>query len=254
MGATPQPWEQRPDETARAYAAFLIYRDLGGTRTVDAVAARIRGGADGAQPGRKRAAGRLFIMAKDNDWAERARAYDLYEASLKQQAADKVTVQRARIWAEREGRQLEDDYRLGRRFVQQAATISEMPVVRQTVAKDGVTTVYEPVDLETIRHAAAIAEKGRAMAWDAINRGLGHENADAARRAQEEAASRPPGDVGEAQRRLEAWRAEQRRRMLTYDPAQPPGDEPAPEAESEPEPPAAHRNGSGVPPVPASST
>jgi hypothetical protein len=249
VGEHRQPWEQLPDETARAYEAFLIYRDLGGTRTVDAVAARIRGGAAGAQPGRKRAAGRLFIMAKDNDWAERARAYDLHQALLKQQAADKVTVQRTRIWAEREGRQLEDDYRLGRRLVQQAATISEMPVVRQTVASDGVTTIYEPVDLKDIAAAAAIAEKGRAMAWDAINKGLGHENADAIERAKTEAAARPQGDVSAAQRNLEDWRARQRQHMLTFDPTRPPGEAPAPEPEPDP----ARRNGSGVPPVPASS-
>jgi hypothetical protein len=36
---SPAPWEQQPEETARAYGAFCVYRDLGPRRTLAAAAA-----------------------------------------------------------------------------------------------------------------------------------------------------------------------------------------------------------------------
>jgi hypothetical protein len=198
VGVQPQPWEQRPDESPRAYAAFVAYRDMGAARSVDATAAGIAG----HQGGTKRAPGHFKRWSVEHQWSARARAYD-----------------------------------------------EHLPPVRQVVEKDGRTTVYEPANVETIRQAAVIAEKASANLAAVIERGLALENESAIERARAESYARPDGALSDADQRYEAWQASKRRQILTLDLVNPPV-QPSPE----PEPPAAARNGSGVPPVPASST
>lgn len=69
------PWLQQPGEGDTAFAAFVIYRDLGPGRTLDA-AYRAHAGLSGAQEGTKRAPGGWKRWYSQHNWRARAEAYD----------------------------------------------------------------------------------------------------------------------------------------------------------------------------------
>jgi hypothetical protein len=251
----PQVWEQQPDESARAYAAFVAYRDLGSDRSVDAAYAAMAGhreGPGGAPKGTKRAPGSYKKWSAKHRWAARARAYDEHQAALRQKGIEQVTVKAGREWAERRDQQLRVQFTNAQLVQRQGGLLANMPVVTQQTQKDGQVVIFEAADPDTIRIASVVLKNGAEMAWDAIDRGLAIETGIAAEQARMEAAARPPGETSAADRILEDWRDAKRRTMITYDPARPPGG-PAADA-PEPGPEAPRRNGSGVPPVPASST
>lgn len=67
-------WERQPGESARAFAAFQVYRDLGPGRSLDEVARRLH---RGPGEGQKRArTGRISDWSSQWRWVERARAWD----------------------------------------------------------------------------------------------------------------------------------------------------------------------------------
>ncbi len=75
-----------PGESAKAWAAFVAYRDLGPSRTLDAAGWQLHG----AQTGRKRGAtGRIRSWAKKWRWRERAAAWDAHTDVIRRQAATK---------------------------------------------------------------------------------------------------------------------------------------------------------------------
>lgn len=65
-------WDKQPGETAKAWAAFQAYRDLGSSRTMSATLQFLnRKETDSSK--------RLFYRwASDNNWYERVRQYDIY--------------------------------------------------------------------------------------------------------------------------------------------------------------------------------
>ncbi len=63
-------WTRSDDETAKAYAAFCAYRDLGSSRSLDAAFAQ----AKGCQKGVKRVSGFWQRWSRDNHWKNRAEA------------------------------------------------------------------------------------------------------------------------------------------------------------------------------------
>jgi hypothetical protein len=73
---TPPPWERLSNETAKAFAAFCVYRDLPPSRRSLDEAGRL---IYGTQAGRKRGAtGRLREWAKAHEWASRVAAWDAH--------------------------------------------------------------------------------------------------------------------------------------------------------------------------------
>lgn len=77
------PWDQREDEQPEAYARFLIYRNLGVTRSlVDAYGAYLS-----LQPGAKKGNKKLLLpgsWAEDSsrfDWVARSTAWDVHHLS-----------------------------------------------------------------------------------------------------------------------------------------------------------------------------
>lgn len=65
LDVDPQPWDRRPGESAKHYAAFRIYRDTPPlTRSVPNTVV------EGLAPGS------LLKIAKTNEWMERAEAWD----------------------------------------------------------------------------------------------------------------------------------------------------------------------------------
>lgn len=74
----PVPWERQPGESARAFYAFTLYRDLPPReRSLRRVADLLYGGRDGATRGpHKHVPGRIKRWATRFAWAERAAAWD----------------------------------------------------------------------------------------------------------------------------------------------------------------------------------
>jgi hypothetical protein len=81
-----KPWDKLPEEPDEAYARFLVFRNLGVGRTIDAAYATIRTSAANRAKSRKgkksaksttRASGQWFKDAATFHWAERAAAWDV---------------------------------------------------------------------------------------------------------------------------------------------------------------------------------
>ena len=74
MTAEVKPWEQRPDEPARAYARFRRYLSLGPKRTL---LKAFKAAAKKALKGKKkRVSGQWVSDSRSYDWRERAAAWD----------------------------------------------------------------------------------------------------------------------------------------------------------------------------------
>jgi len=72
-------WDRQEEESAAAYAAFCIYRDLGASRSVDSAAAASRQATGKPQANKKnRAPDVWFSWSSRFQWVARARAYDVY--------------------------------------------------------------------------------------------------------------------------------------------------------------------------------
>lgn len=82
-----QPWHRQPHETTKAFAAFVVYRDLGVERSIDKAYASKR--ATQQQPNSKSTSHResryWAEWSTKYNWVERATAYDDY---LMQKLAD----------------------------------------------------------------------------------------------------------------------------------------------------------------------
>src|SRR5262245_12181395 len=82
------PWERWPGESAKAYAAFCLFRDLGPGRSLDAASRSYHHpGLEAQQPPRRRlprASGTIRRWAHRWSWLDRARAWDQETERLKQ--------------------------------------------------------------------------------------------------------------------------------------------------------------------------
>lgn len=74
MESVKQPWDRRETESAQAYHAFTVYRDLRADRSIDAAYRHVTG----VQKGHNRATGRFKAWAADHEWMKRAEAYDAH--------------------------------------------------------------------------------------------------------------------------------------------------------------------------------
>lgn len=84
------PWERQPGESAKAYAAFVAYRDAGATRSIRKTAAAV-----------KRTRQLLERWSADWGWVHRTAAFDREEERLhRSEVADmrrKMAIRQARI-------------------------------------------------------------------------------------------------------------------------------------------------------------
>lgn len=150
----PEPWDQQPGETPGAYRAFVVYLELGITRTLDAAYRSTRpppgpdagpdaGSTPAAQP---RAPGSWKTWYRSHKWKERAGAFDRRDAEVAQTAREKVI---ATVAADRAGRMLEQEQREHELAGLMFAKIKEMletGLVKRKVVKGekGEITVLEP--------------------------------------------------------------------------------------------------------------
>jgi len=85
--AGPLPFEQRPRETTKAYAAFKTYLDLGPTRSLVQAAAKL-----GCT---KR---RMEQLSRKNGWVARVDAFNQHFADLERQAIERLACDKAVEW------------------------------------------------------------------------------------------------------------------------------------------------------------
>ena len=90
-GASPMllPWERRPSETNKQWLAFVTYRDLGPARTLGEVSRIL-------YPGRRRTRrpiGRVVAWSSQNNWVERARAWDAEQDRINREAQSKARLE-----------------------------------------------------------------------------------------------------------------------------------------------------------------
>ena len=83
----PLMFEQQPRESAKAFAAFRAYLDMGPKRTLDKAAVV-------AGLGRTR----MWMLSRKFEWSARIAAHDAYRADLERQAIEQVAIEKAVEW------------------------------------------------------------------------------------------------------------------------------------------------------------
>jgi hypothetical protein len=86
------PWDQRPNESSKAYWAFLAYRDQGPGRSLAGVRESVIKG----QP-----ATHVAKWSRTFDWVERAEAWDRRQAEIQTDQLLKLAREKATVWAKR---------------------------------------------------------------------------------------------------------------------------------------------------------
>ena len=88
-----EPWERWPGESDAAFSAFVIYRDLGPQRSLDAASTRYHARnqpppaqSDGTGRKNKKCSGQIRTWANRWDWRARAAAWDAEQDRLARQA------------------------------------------------------------------------------------------------------------------------------------------------------------------------
>jgi hypothetical protein len=75
----PQPWDQQENEPKRSYVRFLLYRDLGPTRTVEAAYEKYFSEKKAGEGGEKLwVPGQWWRDSRAYGWSERAQAWDVF--------------------------------------------------------------------------------------------------------------------------------------------------------------------------------
>ena len=139
-------WTRRDGETAKAYSAFCLYRDMGSGRSLDAAYCL----AQGLQKGSKRVSGYWQRWYHDFEWKTRAEAYDAHLDDVKRRAE-------AQRWRERGEALVEEQYQLARAMVKKVQQMLQFPLVKQTVESENGPVTVEPARW-TFNSAARLAK------------------------------------------------------------------------------------------------
>lgn len=113
--AEPKPWERQPAESAKAFAAFRLYCEMGAERTTLKVAKHCQ-----------RSASLMRKWARTHGWSERARALDVHLDTVRRAEEDRRLRTVCADWAERAIAVRESDW-------QDAQTLRQM--VREKLAQ-----------------------------------------------------------------------------------------------------------------------
>lgn len=131
--------EQLPEESSKAYAAAVVYFEMGAQRSQEAV-------------GRKLAKSRTLISrwAAKYQWVERASRYDEHLAHVQHRARERAETVESKKWAKRRSEQREEEYQTAQKLLAKAKQMLEIPlftVTRTEEEKNGrvmITTVIKP--------------------------------------------------------------------------------------------------------------
>lgn len=168
----PEPWERQEREGSRSFALFTIYRDLGPSRSLEAVAIA-------TIPGRERGDGRalsgaLGRLCKRWEWTTRAEAWDDHQDEIAREAADEHAREVGKARAVRLEALQEKSFAVAEELLERVKAMLQFPVARKEVTQDGKLTVINPArwswrDLATILqrlNEVAITITGKSLTPD----------------------------------------------------------------------------------------
>lgn len=127
-------WEQQSNESAKAYDAFRLYSEMGSDRSLEKVAKVC-----------KKSVTLINRWSAEYLWGIRARAFDSYLADLERQMMESELLDRAKKWADRKEKLLEQEWATSEKLIDRAEEMLKLPLLRKTVEKDGQTIIFEPV-------------------------------------------------------------------------------------------------------------
>jgi hypothetical protein len=140
-----EPWQRQDAETARAYAAFLRYRDMGPGRTLADAYRQASGKGKASAP-----SGQWTGWYAAHRWRERAEAWDAHLAILAQREREQEHLRQLDAYRARQRR-------LARRNAEAALLLLKRAVERlNTLATEELTPALLPA---FVRAAAAVAEQ-----------------------------------------------------------------------------------------------
>lgn len=128
----PKPYEQLPNETEKAYAAFRAYMEMS-PRSVRGLAVALN-----------KSATLIGQWSSKHHWQERIRAWDNEQMRSSEQAAQKEAAERGRLWAQRKIQIKEDGYALGQSLMERAKQLLALPVFERD--REYVSEVVETKD------------------------------------------------------------------------------------------------------------
>lgn len=139
------PWDQLPDETAKNFAAFCGYRNLGPDRSL-LKAYEIYKDIQPGQRSSKNIPPYFAQMSAKFKWVERAKAWDANLEAIKAEEIETAAALEARRWAERYEKLREQEFEAGQQLIERAQEMLEYPLVRTETKADGQTVIVVPAD------------------------------------------------------------------------------------------------------------
>jgi hypothetical protein len=122
-------------EPIKAYEAFVIYWQLGETRTIGKVAEKLQRSSEN-------------VRRFKNTWAwdERIDAYGAEIKAIFRQAMEKKAEEAADTILSARLEIIQLQLNVARRMAQKALEIATLPIVERTILKDGLTTIVKPIN------------------------------------------------------------------------------------------------------------
>lgn len=161
----PAIYDKQPKEGAEAFAAFVVFRDMGIARTVDGAynEQRKRSG----KPAAKKASGIWWEWCAENEWKRRASAYDADEDRRRREEA--AETRRQEVEAFRQG------VRTRARALGAASAKALMATTRamDSLSDGDITPGQIPNYLRAVTEAM-----GKSMHWESLSIGINPENGD----------------------------------------------------------------------------
>ena len=126
-------WERQGGESAKAFAAFIVYRDMGSKRSLREV---------GQKLGKSSAL--IERWAALWGWGERVAAFDAHVEAVAHAAEEEALKANARKWAKRAEAHREDKFADAAMLKEKARAMLAFPLIERTTSQDGKTVIIKP--------------------------------------------------------------------------------------------------------------
>ena len=150
-----QLWDRQPEEPAKAYRAFTLYRDMGPGRTLRQAAKNLQ-----------RSRSLLNEWSGKWGWVARAEAYDAAMQTMAQAAYEQGLRTEAERWARRQNEQRDSEWAMARALMEKAGAMLRFPLAtaRQEEDEEGrVITIVQPAKW-SMADAARLVDTGAKLA------------------------------------------------------------------------------------------
>ena len=124
-------WERRESESDEAFAAFVLYRDMGRSRTIEAayrksVEARSGTRKKSGRPAAKKGSSRHWeIWSSDNEWVARSLSFDDHNDRVELEARDMARAKEAAKWEARRLAQREREWEMSVKLQAKAESLMD---------------------------------------------------------------------------------------------------------------------------------